>query len=188
MNKQLAPEYLSRLIPNPPQNAYSLRNSDSIPTIHCRTQLYKSSFLPSTINDWNALPSNVKNKPTLESFKYSLNKNIRKASPLLNIGSRVGQILHSRLRLGCSSLNFDLNRRSLIDSPLCTCGATETANHFFFHCPNYSLLRQDLLSTLPCPPILNNLLYGDEKLSPEQNKIIFTLVQRFITATKRFSS
>ena len=186
MRNNITPDYLSNMIPVSTQNSYSLRNAGDIPSIHCRTQTYQSSFLPSTIHDWNSLPSTTKQKPSLESFKSALNKNMVKPSPLFNLGTRSGQILHTRLRLGCSSLNFDLFRRSLIDSSLCTCGQVETVNHFLLHCPKYIRLRQDLIATLPCPPLPNNLLYGDEKLSPAQNKLIITNVQRYILATGRF--
>ena len=188
MHNNLTPDYLSQMIPASTQNSYSLRNSDNTPTIQCRTQTYQSSFLPSTIIAWNALPSTTKNKPTLQSFKSALNRNTSKASPLFNIGSRSGQILHARLRLGCSALNYDLSRRSLVDSPLCTCGNVETVKHFLLHCPKYNRLRNDLISNLPCPPLLNNLLYGDDKLSPTQNISIITNVQRYILASKRFNS
>jgi hypothetical protein len=186
MYNNITPSYLSNLIPVSSQTTYSLRNASDIPVIHCRTQGYQSSFLPSTVRDWNALPSSTKNKTSLESFKSALNKNLRKPSLFFNVGTRSGQILHARLRLGCSSLNYDLNRRSLVDSPFCTCGAVENVNHFLLQCPKYSHLRRDLFSDLPCPPITNTLLYGDEKLSPDQNKLIIASVQRFILATKRF--
>ena len=188
MQNNISPAYLSDLIPAPPQTSYSLRNNSNTPTIHSRTQIYHSSFLPSTIRDWNSLPAATKNKPTLESFKSALNKNSSKPSPLYNLGSRSSQILHARLRLGCSSLNHDLNRKGIVDSPLCSCGAIETVTHFLLQCPNFTHLRQQFIFNLPCPPISNNLLYGDEKLSLDQNKLIFDSVQKYIVATKRFIS
>ena len=186
MHQNITPNYLSNMIPASSQSTYLLRNAGDIPSIYCRTKIYQSSFLPSVICDWNALPLSTKSKPTLTSFKSALNRSLGKPSPLFNIGTRPGQILHTRLRLGCSSLNYDLCRRSLIDSPLCSCGDVETVNHFLLHCPNYSRLRHDLILTLPCPPLLNNLLYGDEKLSPAQNKLVITNVQRYILASGRF--
>ncbi len=119
------------------------------------------------------------------AFKARFNKN-SKSSPLYNIGSREGQILHARLRLSCSSLNLDLHRRSIVDSPNCTCGAVESVSHFLLHCTNFDIHRQRYLANLPCPPISENLLNGNERLSFEQNKYIFLQVQQFILATKRF--
>ncbi len=182
----LAPPYLCDLIPQQIQNRYVLRNATDIPIIPCRTQLYRNSFLPSTILDWNRLAENIRTAPTLAAFKSLINTGSRKPSPLLNIGSRTGQVLHARLRLSCSSLSYDLHRRSLIDSPNCECGATETADHFLLHCNQYTHQRQIYLSNLPCPPLPEFLLNGNVHLSFDDNKYIFTQVQKYILATKRF--
>ena len=43
------------------------------------------------------------------------------------------QILHTTLRTDCSSLNYDIYSKNIIESPLCNCrcGDTENADHFF---------------------------------------------------------
>ncbi len=146
MKTNISPGYLTSLIPIQNQPTYNLRNVDRIPLIHCHTQLYSNSFLPSTISEWNKLPETIRNAPSLLSFKARINKNVSKPSPLFNIGHRRDQILHARLRLSCSSLNYDLYRKSIIDSPLCACGAQETASHFF-----------TALSLIPAPtPTVSN--------------------------------
>ncbi len=186
MKNNKTPSYLSDLIPQQTQDRYILRNASDIPLIPCRTQLYKNSFLPSTIRDWNRLSEPIRNAPSIMSFKARLNKHKSKAPPLYNVGSRQGQILHCRLRLSCSSLNFDLHRRSIIDTPNCTCGAIETTKHFLLHCNKYQHLRQLYFGNLPCPPLVDNLLYGSERLTFEENKYIFIQVQKYLLATKRF--
>jgi hypothetical protein len=50
-------------------------------------------------------------------------------------GSRLGQILHSRLRMQYSSLNQHLYRKNIVDSPNCICGLTESTTHYLFHSP-----------------------------------------------------
>ena len=186
MKHNLTPSYLTGLIPQPVQTRYNLRNPDQIPLIHCNTQLYRDSFLPSTIRDWNALSSSSKNSTTYRSFKGSLLRPRTTCKPFYNVGNRQGQILHTRLRLGCSSLNYDLHRRSLVESPLCSCGLQETVSHYLLACNKYQHLRNRFLSDLACPVTLNNLLYGDERLSYDQNVSIFLKVQKYIVATKRF--
>ncbi len=188
MKNDKTPQYLSDLIPRNNQTRYPLRNSSDIPLIPCRTQLYSNSFLPSTIRSWNNLTDDVRNSGSVAIFKASLNKTKPKPSPLFNMGARREQILHARLRLSCSSLNYDLHRKSIIDSPLCTCGSIETTSHYLLSCRNYHHLRQLHLSDLPCPPIANNLLYGNERLSFEQNIYIFLQVHKYISATKRSNS
>ena len=63
-------------------------------------------------------------------------------------GSRRAQILHTRLRTNCSSLNLDLFHRSISASPLCHCGSIEDSQHFFFHCRTYQAQRTELLNTI----------------------------------------
>ncbi len=117
MVNKLSPQYLSDLVPEQTQARYTLRNANNIPLLHCRTQLYSKSYLPSTIREWNNLSDNEKNAPSLATFKAMLSKTDAKPPIFYNIGSRQGQILHTRLRLSCSSLNHDLHRRSIVDSP-----------------------------------------------------------------------
>ena len=124
--------------------------------------------------------------PTLKSFKDQLNINIIKPPEYYKFGSRFGQIHHTRLRLNCSSLHYDLSRKNIIDHPYCSCGDIETSNHFLTECANYAIQRQLYLSNLPCPMILNDLLFGSDRLTLRENCIIFSKVQEFIVASKRF--
>ena len=184
MTNNLTPPYLSNVIPCQEPN-YNLRN------MHCisaRTQAHSTSFLPSTIRDWNSLSLQVRQSTSLPIFKRNLNLSLCKPSPLFNFGSRKGQILHSRLRLGCSALNHDLHRRSLIESPMCQCGALETVDHFLLRCPNYHQLRLLYFANSPCPLTTSNLLYGNDRLTMDQNKSLIVEVQKFILASKRFTS
>ncbi len=186
MKNNLTPQYLSDLIPEQTQARYNLRNASDVPLLSCRTQLYTNSSLPSTIRDWNRLDDHTRSAPTVTSFKSRINKNNSKASPLYNVGSRKSQTLHTRLRLSCSALNHDLHRRSIVESPNCQCGSVETVTHFLLYCDIYQLHRQRYLTNLPCAPIAHKLLYGDERLTFDENKHIFIQVQKFILATKRF--
>ena len=100
-----------------------------------------------------------------------------KPKSIFSFGSRRAQILHARLRLGCSSLNFDLHRRSIVDSPLCSCGSVETVDHFLLHCPLLTNIPLRFLGNISCPPILQNLLFGNENLPTDHNKVISSRVQ-----------
>ena len=187
MKQNMSPNYLTELIPIQ-ENTYNLRNNRDIPTIHTRTTLYQESFLPSVIRQWNALPIDVRSSPTLPIFKRCLSINIQKQPTYYSVGKRRDQILHARLRLDCSSLNYDLYRKSIINEPTCACGEVETTKHFFLSCPVYDELRHSLFSNLPCPLTLTNLLYGSEHLTTELNTDLFLQVQKYIVASKRFST
>ena len=186
MNHTISPQYLIDLLPAHEQTRYNLRTANNIPSITARTQLYQNSFLPATIREWNNLPLNVRNLPTLNAFKQALKSNICKPKAIFSFGPRNAQILHTRLRLGCSSLNYDLHRRSIADSPLCRCGSVETVDHFLLHCPLLADIRIRFFTNMPCAPIYQNLLFGNDASSIEQNKIIFSLVQEYIIASRRF--
>ena len=117
MKNGISPEYLTHLISQPQAQPYALRNRADVPVITCNTQSHASSFLLRTIRQWNSLPENIRNTPTLGEFKSKLNTKSKKPQLLYNVGNR--QDNHARLRLGCSSLNYDLHRRNIIPSSLC---------------------------------------------------------------------
>ena len=104
---------LQTLVPPIVQNttSYNLRNSNDLRNGHARTNLFFNSFLPSTIRAWNDLADEIKTAPSVASFKYRLNRNLHKSPKYFNSGSRLGQILHARLRMNCSSLNAHLYRK-----------------------------------------------------------------------------
>ena len=150
MVSRLTPYILSNLVPpyTRENNPYNLRNAEDIQTIHARTNIYFNSFLPATIRDWNSLPLHVRQSDSILLFKKHLNSNLIPTPKFYNAGTRLGQILHTRLRLECSSLTSYLHARNLIESPLCSCGEIENANHFIFRCVNFSAVRQKYMADL----------------------------------------
>lgn len=184
------PVYLHRLLPPRVQqiSRYPLRNSDDFSTPISHTVTYSTSFIPSTIRDWNALSQNIKDAQTLNSFKLKLKGTRNHIQPHFDTiqVSRIGQILHTRLRLRCSSLNQELFQKNLVSSPLCSCGSVETPSHFFFTCTKYVTQRQQHLLSLPHQLSLSLLLNGDPNESETVNNIIFKHAQLYILATKRF--
>ena len=186
----LTPPYLSSLVPHPVStlSRYNLRNSNDLQTIDARTNQYYNSFLPSAVRSWNNLPVAAKESDSINSFKRFLNQNKTPVPKYYYMGNRKAQILHTRLRTNCSSLNMDLFLKNFSDSPLCRCGSLENAQHFFFHCPYFQDQRNELLNAVLQfqTPSLSLLLFGDISLSLEINKTIFENVHRFIMKTKRF--
>ena len=71
MSNDLTPGYLTSLVPQPVGAAsrYSLRNANNLQTIKCRTNLYYESFLPSAVRSWNALPTEVQQSDSVNTFK-----------------------------------------------------------------------------------------------------------------------
>ena len=71
MQNGLVPDYLTELVPSRvgDNTTYSLRNAEHLQQIHASSRLFFDSFLPSTIREWNRLPSDTKSAPSLSSFK-----------------------------------------------------------------------------------------------------------------------
>ena len=182
------PDYLSELVPPLVQETttYNLRNSDNVQNYRAHSNLFLNSFFPSSIRAWNDLPHDIRNAPSVASFKYKLNRNLNAPPKFYNAGSRKGQILHARLRVECSSLNSDLFRKHIVPSPSCQCGSFESATHFFFTCPIFTNARQRYL-----PDNLENftareLLFGKENATEQDNQSLFLQVQDFIIKSGRF--
>ena len=141
------------------------------PHLMCSSRLYYTSFLPSAVRDWNELPEQTQNSPSLNIFKSSLKSNLITPPRYYNTGKRPCQIYHARLRTACSPLSQHLHSKNIVDNPYCTCGDIEDTHHFLFVCHQYTYLRRDLFNSVSdiCQPILNVLLCGDITLTFVQN-------------------
>ena len=190
MFSNITPLYLSRLVPQSVSNLsrYNLRNPKDLQTVNARSSQYYHSSLPSTTTDWNSLSIETKQSDSVNSFKHSLNKDKLSVPGYFYIGSRIGQILHSRIRTNYRSLNLDLFLKNITESPLCRCGRIENAQHFFFHCRYYEVQRREVMFAVS--PYLNPsfklLLNNDSNLSPEINSTIFLKVHKYSIDTRRF--
>ena len=144
-----------------------------------------NSFIPSTIRLWNNLPNTVKEVNSLSKFKTLISP--KKYIPkYYNVGSRRGQVLHTRLRMNCSSLKQHLYYCNLEPDPLCTCGAVESNEHFLLHCNKYNLIRNRYIHSLNFNINTTLLLFGNENLKYNENERIFLNVQNYIIKSKRF--
>ena len=184
----LTPDYLFDIVPPSVWETarYNLRNSEHIQNYKASTNLFLDSFFPSTIRAWNSLPNEVKEASSVAAFKHALNRNIKIPPKYFNAGTRMGQILHARLRMGCSSLNSDLYRKNIVQSPSCSCGEFESAKHFLFTCVNHSVARERYLPRNLHSYTINDLLHRKNNLSLHENEILTLQVQDFIIKSERF--
>jgi hypothetical protein len=172
-------------------NFYNIRsrNEYTIPIVHHNK--YANSLLLKGMKLWNNLDMSTRDLQSLSDFKSKIKPKIKKEikKEILYYGERWPNIMHARLRMGCSKLKSDLfYNLHVIDDPLCTCGQRETAEHFFLHCPKYMELREQLIYKIDCvePVTIDTLLYGNKDLSRNDNLEIFRIVHLFIKKTKRF--
>ena len=192
IKSNIAPGYLAELLPAPNPNAvrYNLRNAANQPSIFCRLESFRRSFIPYAIKLWNEIPIQYRSIGTLEEFKMFLHERKKEKNLLYYYGKRWPQIHHCRMRLGCSKLQADLcfNLR-VIDNPMCACGTEiETASHFFLKCEAYSDLRYELFNRIApyCAVSINTILFGNCDVSEDINLAIFDAVHDFIQQSKKF--
>ena len=192
MQNGLVPDYLTELVPSRvgDNTTYSLRNAEHLQQIHASSRLYFDSFLPSTIREWNRLPSDTKSAPSLSSFNYKFEKDLPKIPKYYYCGDRISQILHTRIRTECSILRHYLFKKNLVSDPLCFCGAVENNFHYLMECQMYNIMRMEMYDTVNRYSDVTEtvLLFGDNSLSIESNEAIFRAVHKYIHQTKRFSS
>ena len=197
--KKKAPNYLINLIPKCNPNIIT-RNSH-MPTFHCRTDCFKSSFFPSTLNDWFKLDVSIRNSETIMVFQKHLLSYIRPIqSNVYNIFDPIGLKFITRLRLGLSHLNEHKFRHNFQDciNPLCSCSLEPEDNiHYLLHCHHFTQHRLSLINSVNS--VLENfesysdrvkgdiLLYGDPRFDTNKNKIILEATILYIRNTDRFS-
>ena len=200
--KRHAPQYLQDAIPYARHEVttHQLRNANNITLPSHRLTSFKNSFILRTISHWNRLPEEVRTMSSTRSFKQAVARmyDLTKPPAYFSYGSKINNILHTRLRLGMSSLNVHLFQihSSQTNTPNCSCKQTaETVKHFFFFCSHYTLPRVELEFTL------HNLIANYSQLNTNHKLAIIlhgynltnaaglavaVAVQKYITKTKRF--
>jgi len=190
MVNHISPNYLCDLVPPPvsENSNYELRNRAKLQNINCRTVSYAKSFLPDTTKIWNSLSDSCTTANTLGEFKSIIKKESQKEIYFdLNLGTRNCQIIHTRLRLGCSDLNADKFNRFLTTIPSCSCGHYfEDALHYFLTCSEYTEIRSEMYFYSKGFD-LKSILYGCSGVSASVNREILQSVHSFISRSRRFS-
>ena len=81
MQNDLVPGYLATLVPPSVSeiSRYNLRTANDFTSIHCRTQQYYSTFIPSAVREWTNLSEEAKQIGSLISFKTFLNRDKKKS-------------------------------------------------------------------------------------------------------------
>ena len=148
-----APNYLISLIPKS-HPTIKTRNS-SIPTFHCRTDCFKYSFFPSTLNYWFSLDIKIRNSESTSLFKSRLLSFIRPVqNNIYNIFDPEGIISNSIASRPKSSKYTQISSCSL---------ETGDTTHYLLHCRYFSNQRTDLMNSV------NSVVQNFEFMS-ENNK------------------
>ena len=176
-------KYLFDYIPQESQS-HNIRSITIISKFYCRTDLFKYSFFPFTINEWNNI--NWKNSNT-ESL-ISLRKNwstIAKSSP-------TGLKLLTRLKFCLGHFNsnrFSHNFPNCVNL-LCSCSLEiESLSHIFLHCHFFTNIRLTLLEELAkIDLIILNLCYNSIVEKPFYGSSKYDMNQNsdFLNATIKY--
>ena len=204
MNNNLVPQYLSSLLPTRRHQIsnYNMRNPTNLIIEHTRTQSFKKSFIPASLSLWNNLPEHIRSSTTLTEFKRNTKPSvIKKREYSRGIGS--GSIHLTRFRMNMSGLKSHLYACNIVDSDICGCGANnvEDVDHFIWLCPRHqgprltmtnSLISAGTITYIPVTPrerksITKLLIHGDDNISTQENRTIFTIIEQYIISSQRFS-
>jgi hypothetical protein len=192
MRDKRMPDSIRNMIPDKvaQRTTHNVRSKEKLCQPRARTVTYQESFIPATTREWNLLPPEAQSTTTLEAFKEYLQKPSKPPDYVYFCVSRKAQVLHNRLRLGCSGLKQHLYLKNICDSPICDCGREEeTPIHFLLVCENYDDIREELYTATreyrERPAEI--LLEGSNELSCDQNQTIFAAVQKFIIKSERFN-
>ena len=91
----------------------------------------------------------------------------------------MGQILHTHIRLECSSLNAHLYK-NIVTEPTCKCGGVESSYDFLCVCPIFVVARTRYLQANLNSLTIRDLLFGMEDKTTHENEALFMQVQEFI--------
>ena len=198
MVNKLAPSCLCNLFPAfvNERSCYSLRSGNDLCLPYVRTERHKKSFLFSTTQLWNSLPSAVRLSLSLSSFKHNVLKCMK--FPIRNYlfftGDQTASIFHTRLRLNFSFLNYDLFKINCSVSSACAlCDAPiEDTKHYFLFCPSLSFtsaahLLGDRWLNASDKRKIDWFLNGVPGIDFQLNVNLLLSVKSFISQSNRFS-
>ena len=119
------PSYLYNSIPKS-NHSYNTRQLDKVESFYCRTDVFKSSFFPSVIDEWNKLKPEIRTIDLFLKFGkliLNLDNGCPLFNPIYNIFNLIGLKYLTRLRLELSHLNEHKFKHNFQDciNPLCTC-------------------------------------------------------------------
>jgi hypothetical protein len=163
---------------------------------------YKNSFFPYFCKRWEALPYECRKAKTIDEFKQSIKTHFSpKRYKFLSRGSKLGNSLLTRIRVGRSYLNGHSFPIGMSESPECSCHSKiESTHHYFMDCFLYTEERRILFDKyeqwIPnfkrfskkkqLDVILNGIDRDNDDLF-RTNTTLQILTQNFILQTKRFS-
>ena len=170
------PSYLYDMLP-PLQR--SQRNQGFFQPLLCRMEIFKNSFLPYAINEWNKLDPEIRRIDSYVGFRKKILSFIKPMeNKTFNIYDLLGIKLLNRLRVDFSHLNEHKFRHNFADTinPLCSRSLeTESTAHFFLCCRYYSNI---------CINLMNELNNIDNSITSRQTHELLRIILMVIVSLK----
>ena len=194
------PLYLYNEIPQERTFSHNLRRPNVFKSSAKSTDRFTHTYFQNCVREWNQLDKSIGNCPTISGFKLQLVRPVR-PTKISTFGANdiEGVRLLTRLRVQFSDLREHRFRHMFhCSNPMCLCQmGIEDNEHFFLHCPRYTIYRKDLLDrvsnmverdldSLSSIDLCSLLLYGDSELPLDMNHSIIESTITFIKSTKRF--
>ena len=88
--------------------------------------------------------------------------------------------------INAQSMFHKLYNNHVLENDKCSCGQTESTEHYILNCTNYREVRENTLGRITVPYNIDILLKGCPLYSDDVNREIFLEVHNFILKTKRF--
>ena len=191
------PSYLYNMLP---PLRRSQQNQAFFQPLLCRMEIFKNSFLPYTINEWNKLDPEVRRIDSYVGFRKKLLSFIKPMeNKTCSIYDPLGIKLLNILR-DFSHLNENKFSYNFADTlnPLCSCSLeTESMAHVFLRCRYYNDIRiilmnelndiDNSITSIQPNELLRIILYGDCKFKDNVNKRILIATIQFIKNSNRFN-
>ena len=196
------PAYIRSILPNTRQQdtGRELRNANTNTLPANRLTKYQQSFVPATTRLWNSLPDHIRNEASPTPFKKSVMRHLGTppTPPYFSSGNKIGNRIHTRLRVGLSYLNSHLYPLQLSETPQCHCGSPiETVLHFIVNCPLYHNSRNNLnrsmcnVLNIDFPALHSSeqvdLLLNGTNLPSGVDRVVAHLFQNFLLSCGRFA-
>ena len=171
-----------------------------------KKKIFKKSFYPATIQDWNMLDSldnSIKESQSKAIFKKKINKLIRpKKLPYFGLVGNDKIKYITMLRMNLSPLKAHKFKYNFADTPSKNCSIcvlAEDTEHYLLSCTSYTLSRATIMRnisnitnvnmlTIPKRRRLVILLYGMDSITYEKNQLILDEVVKFIVQSKRLDT
>lgn len=94
INHNLVPDYLTKIFPSTRSHdsIYTTRQQQNYSIPKCRLNIY---FVPTAIHLWNGIPLEIRNLPTLKSFKKSVLSSKSQPPSYFSYGERYWNVIHT---------------------------------------------------------------------------------------------